>query len=235
MDFIGNIKYASSTLLDLFYPRNCASCGTHLFAGETEICKICLKRLPRTRFEYHPTDNAVSALLWGRCKVDCSYALFYYRKGERVQQLLHSIKYKGNKQLGVSLGREIGKSISDSNRIFDVIIPVPLHPLKEQKRGFNQSEVIAQGIQEILKLPINTSTIKRAVHTSTQTRKGRFERWKNVEHIFKLSDSQSLIGKHILVVDDVITTGSTMEACINTLANIENTSISLATVACASL
>lgn len=194
-----------------------------------------MKRLPRTHFENHPTDNTISAILWGRCRVFCSYSLFYYRKGERVQQLLHALKYKGNKLLGISLGRELGKSIKHSGFLFDVLIPVPLHPLKEQKRGYNQSEVIASGMQEILDISISTTTIKRSVFTSTQTRKGRFDRWKNVENIFQLSDSQSLKGKHILVVDDVITTGATMEACVNTLSAIEDVTISLATVACASL
>ncbi|MBS2096685.1 ComF family protein [Carboxylicivirga linearis] len=235
MNFTAGIRRASEGIFDLLYPQICSTCGTHLFKDEVEICKLCLKRLPRTNFEKRPTDNVVSALLWGRCKVESSYSVYYYRKGERVQQLLHSLKYKSNQALGVVLGSELGKAIKSSEESFDVMVPVPLHPLKQQKRGFNQSEVIANGIQKALDIPINTNTLQRSVHTSTQTKKGRFDRWKNVESIFHLANKESLKGKHILVVDDVITTGSTMEACINTLAEIENVKISLATIACAYL
>ncbi|MCU4165325.1 ComF family protein [Carboxylicivirga caseinilyticus] len=235
MSISTTIKSASESLFDLFYPQNCVSCGTHLFKNEIEVCRLCLKRLPRTHFEKRPHDNVISALLWGRCKVEYSYALYYYRKGERVQKLLHSVKYKGNKKLGVLLGNELGKSILSSEQIFDVIIPVPLHQLKQRQRGYNQSEVIATGINEILNIPVNTSVLKRAVHTSTQTKKSRFERWQNVESIFNMNKAEELRNKHILVIDDVITTGSTMEACINTLSKIDGVKISLATIACAYL
>nr|WP_319400434.1 ComF family protein [uncultured Carboxylicivirga sp.] len=229
------IKTTSAGLFDLLYPRNCMSCGTHLFEDEEEICKFCIKRLPRTRFERRPADNVISALLWGRCKVEYSYSLYYYRKGERIQKLLHALKYKGNTKIGHLLGVELGKAIADSKIQFDVIVPVPLHPTKQKKRGYNQSEVIANGIHEVLKIPIETSVLKRAIHTSTQTKKGRFERWQNVESIFTLNNIELFTGLNILVIDDVITTGSTMEACVNTLAEIKSIKVSLATIACAYL
>ncbi len=235
MNIKSSILNASACLLELFYPKVCMACGTHLFVEEAEICKMCLDRLPKTGFEKHPDDNVISAMLWGRCSIHFAYSLYYYRKGERIQNLLHSVKYKGNKQLGYILGKQLGLNIKKSSIPFDVIVPVPLHPLKKLKRGFNQSEVIAEGMKEVLDLPIDVNTIQRRKFTSTQTKKSRFDRWKNVEDIFVLNNSNSQEGKSILVVDDVITTGSTMEACVNTLAQIQGAKISLATIACAAL
>ncbi len=228
-------KWWLTGLFDLFYPKNCVSCGTHLIGEEIEICKNCLTRLPRTKFEINPTDNAMCSLLWGRCKIECAFALFFYRKGERVQKLLHEIKYKGNKNLGVTLGKQLAQTILDSETTFDYIIPIPLHHKKYSQRGFNQSEVIAEGMSQKLGIPLNLTAIYRNVYTNTQTRKGRFERWQNVESIFSLNQYEDLANKHVLVIDDVITTGSTIEACVNTLSHIENIKISIASIACAAL
>lgn len=233
MSFKSSLLNASTCLLELFYPKVCMACGTHLFTDEEEICKMCLRRLPRTGFEKHPDDNAISAMMWGRCEIKYAYALYVYRKGERLQQMLHSLKYRGNKPIGSVFGRELGRLIKKSDIHFDVLLPVPLHPRKMRQRGFNQSMVIAKGMQEILDTPIDVESIHRQVFSSTQTKKNRFERWKNVEHIFHLADSNLLKGKSVLVVDDVITTGSTMEAVVNKLSMIEGVSVSLATVGCA--
>jgi ComF family protein len=235
MSLKSSVLNASACLLELVYPKVCIACGTHLFADEVEICKMCLNHLPKTGFEKHPDDNAISAMLWGRCSVESAYSLYYYRKGERIQSLLHAVKYKGNKALGHALGKQLGKNIKSSHKEFDVIVPIPLHPMKQLKRGFNQSEVIAEGTKEILSIPVDASIVHRRKFTSTQTRKSRFDRWKNVENIFTLNESSSLKGKSVLVIDDVITTGSTMEACVNSLSEIENIKISIATIACAVL
>ncbi len=133
------------------------------------------------------------------------------------------------------LGQHLGKSIVQTNQPIDCIIPVPLHHKKQVMRGFNQSEVIANGISQVLDIPVNTTAIYRQHNTSTQTRKGRFERWKNVESIFRLENAMPLENKHVLIVDDVITTGSTIEACVNTLNTVENITVSIASIACASL
>jgi len=225
-----------SLLNELLFPPICTVCGTHLFKNEVEICQMCIRRLPHTHFEMKPHDNIISALMWGRCKIELSYSLFYYKKEERVQELLYDIKYRGNKKLGNELGRQIGKSVLKSDvDAFDLIIPIPLHPNKQRMRGFNQAEAIAVGISEMLQIPINTYNVYRNTHTSSQTKKGRFERWQNVENIFSIRDDYDLKSKHILLIDDVITTGSTLEACVNQITAIEGAKVSVATIACASL
>ncbi|MBS2213049.1 ComF family protein [Carboxylicivirga mesophila] len=236
MHIVANIMDALSTLGELFYPPVCSSCGNHLFKNEAEICQMCIRRLPRTYFEKQPFENQISIMMWGRCRVECGFALFYYRKGERVQQLLHDVKYRGNQKLGVELGKQLGKLINQSRPSeFDELIPIPLHPRKKRIRGFNQAEVICNGLAEALSIPVNSSDVYRKTHTASQTKKGRFERWQNVEDIFGVTNPEYLKNKHLLVVDDVITTGSTMEACINQLTAIEGVKVSIATIACAAL
>jgi len=221
---------------ELFFPPICVACGTHLFKKEVEICQMCIRRLPRTHFEKRPHDNFISTLMWGRCKIDLAYALFYYKKGERVQHLLHEIKYRGNRNLGTVLGKQLGKTILKSAvEKFDAIIPIPLHPRKQKRRGFNQAEVIATGISEVLQIPVNTYNVYRNTHSSSQTKKGRFERWLNVEKIFSIRNQEELSNKHILLIDDVITTGSTLEACVNQISTVEGAKVSVATIACAAL
>lgn len=231
-----SIKHITKCFGELLYPKICLCCGQHLFESEIEICHLCIHRLPKTYFEKKPDDNAISALMWGRCKVKHAYSLYFYRKGERVQQLLHSIKYRGNKNLGNELGKQLALNIKNNAPvIYDLIIPIPLHRTKQAKRGFNQSEVIAVGMSEVLNIPISTSEIYRNTYTSTQTRKSRFERWQNVESIFSLRNAEKLTNLNLLIVDDVITTGSTMEACVNTLEQSTCKSVSIATIACAAL
>ncbi len=236
MPLLKVLKRSSEAINDLFFPPICVSCGNHLFKSEVEICAVCMRRLPRTYFEKCPYDNAMSAILWGRCHIEHAYALFFYKKGERVQQLLHEVKYRGNTKLGHQLGVQLGKTIkSYKNAHYDYIIPIPLHPKKEKLRGYNQAAIIADGIEESTQTPVNTMAVKRNIHTSSQTRKGRYERWQNVKDIFLIVQPEELRNKHILLVDDVITTGSTLEACINQIKTIEGTKVSIATIACASI
>lgn len=236
MRFVKYFSTVSSAVGQLFFPPICTSCGNHLFKHEAVICQMCMRNLPRTYFEKHPYENQVSIMMWGRCRVECAFSLFYYRKGERVQHLLHEVKYRGDQKLGFELGRQLGKVMRQAEDIhFDAIIPIPLHPRKRKIRGFNQAEVIAKGLSEILDVSLNISDVYRNTHTASQTRKGRFERWQNVENIFAVNNADQLIGKHLLIVDDVITTGSTMEACINQLTAIHGVKVSIATIACAAL
>ncbi|MCT4586548.1 MAG: ComF family protein [Carboxylicivirga sp.] len=236
MKIFSPIINMTSAIADLFFPPVCVSCGTHLFKQEVEICQMCIRRLPRTNFEKQPHENKMSLLMWGRCHVEQAYSLFYYKKGERVQRLLHEIKYRRNMDLGKELGRQLGKVIQQAKPgEYDCVIPIPLHPKKLRQRGFNQAELIADGLAEVLSIPMDISSVKRSVHTESQTRKGRFERWQNVENIFQVSETNLLNGKHVLLVDDVITTGSTMEACINTIRQVDGAQVSMATIACAVL
>jgi ComF family protein len=188
--------------------------------------------LPVSNFHWHP-GNKVEQLFWGRVHIENATAFFAFNKGSNYQHLIHFIKYKGLKELGFETGRRFGISLLESIRFssVDVIVPVPLHPKKQKLRGYNQSEWIAKGISASMKKPVSIDNLKRNLHTSTQTRKNRFERWENVENIFEVTRPDEFAGKHILLIDDVVTTGSTLESCAFQLLQIENVKVSIATLA----
>lgn len=215
--------------LYLIYPEICPVCGKSLFRGEKVICMQCYRHLPRTRF-YKDYENPAAKVFWGKAPLNFVYAAFYYNKGNAVQQLIHALKYKGFKNVGIFLGEEMGNEILNISAMHDLdyIIPVPLHPKKKKKRGFNQSEIIAWAISEKVNVPVNNAVIYRNLHTSTQTKKSKYDRWQNVERIFSISKKAAIDGRHLLLVDDVITTGSTMEACIQTLLKNNDVKISVA-------
>ncbi len=172
-------------------------------------------------------------MFWGRIAITAGTSEFYFSKGSIMQNLIHELKYKGNRKAGSYLGNLMGKSLHESNRFanIDMLVPLPLFEKKEFKRGYNQAMILCEGIAEVMKLPIITKNIIRIVHTETQTKKGRIERWENVEKSFAVKDPFALKGKHILLVDDVITTGATMEACGAEILKIDNTRLSIATLA----
>jgi len=230
---IKEIGRCASAFLELFFPRICEACGNHLYENEKAICKSCFRKLPRTGFESNPYDNTLNQLLWGRARVETACAMFYYRKGETVQSLLHALKYKGYTEIGLELGRKLGVLMKTHEYPqFDVIVPVPLHPKKYRLRGYNQSEVIANGMRERLNIPVDCTNLHRTKHTTSQTSKGRFERWENVEGLFGLHDPDKYLGCHLLLIDDVTTTGATLEACIQPLNKVPYAKVSIATVGC---
>jgi len=218
-------------LLELFFPTLCITCGERLMSQEKFLCINCWNDIPVTNFHKNP-ENKVAQLFWGRTKIENATAYFSYKKGSNYQHLIHFMKYKGLKELGFETGRRFGVELTESEsfRNIDLIIPVPLHPLKQKKRGYNQSEWIARGISESLEKPYSFTDLKRNIHTSTQTKKNRFERWKNVENIFEVIHPENIAGKHILLIDDIVTTGSTLEACASQLLKIENVKASIATL-----
>jgi len=220
-----------SAFLDLFFPRLCKGCGVHLFENENEICKKCLRTLPRTGYEL-VTDNPAEKLFWGRVHLEKAASVYYYRKGELLQKLLHQLKYKGHYLIGEELGKATGNILKQSGFLNDIdaLIPVPLHIKKLRTRGYNQSEYIAYGISGVSAVPLITENLMRIVHTSTQTKKNRFERWENVQNIFTVVHPSQLNGKHLLLIDDVVTTGATLESCALTLKNYCNVKVSIATV-----
>ncbi|PLX12159.1 MAG: amidophosphoribosyltransferase [Marinilabiliales bacterium] len=220
-------------LFNLFFPNLCLVCNSHLVNQEELICTKCLYNLPKTGY-HQEIDNPVSQLFWGRTKIEYATAYFTFSKGSRYQDLMHKFKYHGSKEIGYVLGKAFGNHIRESvfNEV-DVIVPVPLHKSKLKKRGYNQSEWIGMGLSEALQVPLDIISFIRLVATETQTRKSRFERWKNVENIFSITNKEALTGKHILLVDDVVTTGSTLEACANVLLDLDNTKVSIATLAVA--
>jgi ComF family protein len=218
--------------ISLLFPRLCYGCGNHLMRNESLICTECYVAIPRT--DYHKEEeNPVARLFWGRCKLEKAAAFSFYNKGSRIRNLIHNLKYKGIKELGYELGRIYGLSLKSSGftNDIDLILPVPLHPSKKRIRGFNQSELISLGISEITTIPVDLVSLSRTTFSETQTRRSRFERWTNVEGIFCVSVPQGIKGKHILLVDDVITTGSTIESCANELLRIEGVKVSVVALA----
>lgn len=219
-------------LLELLYPPLCITCGERLISQEKYLCMKCWFDLPVSRFEKE-SENKVAQLFWGRVQIEHATSYFHYRKGSRYQKLIHSIKYKGLKEFGLETGRRFGDVLAAAEpfRSIDLVIPVPLHPKKQKKRGFNQSEWIARGITEVVEKPLNLNNLYRKVFTATQTRKNRFERWQNVEGIFGVKNPAEFENRHILLIDDVVTTGSTLEACAYELLKIPGTKVSVATLA----
>ncbi len=219
-------------LLELFYPELCVTCGDRLLSHEKYVCLNCWHDLPKTNFHLE-RNNKVAQLFWGRVQVDHTTSFFSYRKGSRYQKLIHFIKYKGLKELGFEAGRKFGLELnmSDTFSSVDLVVPVPLHPKKQKQRGYNQSEWIAKGMAEAMQKELSPDNLIRKIFTSTQTRKNRFERWQNVEGIFEIARPDEFTGKHILLIDDVVTTGSTLEACAYQLLKVENAKVSIATLA----
>ena len=218
--------------IGLIYPNVCAACGNTLFKQEKYICTKCLYFLPKTNFHLEK-DNPVCQLFWGKVHIEHAAAFYFFHKGSKYRYLIHSIKYQNLKELGYELGKKYGSELkkSDFYKGIDIVVPLPLHPSKERSRGYNQSEWIARGIAERLNVKVDRNCIKRVIATETQTRKSKFDRWKNVENIFKITDTETLASKHILLVDDVLTTGSTIESCAAELLKAENSKVSVAALA----
>ena len=221
-------------LISLFYPRLCAGCNTSLVNGEDILCLHCLADLPRTNYHLFP-ENPVFQIFIGRVNITLASSFCRFDKGGRLQHLLHQLKYKGNCEVGIKMGILFGYDLiqNSSYQDIDAIIPVPLHPKKEKKRGYNQSAEICKGLSESMNRPVISGNLVREFHTSSQTRKGRFERWENVSGIFNVKNEASLTGKHLLLVDDVVTTGATLEACCEPLLKIPGVRVSIATLASA--
>ncbi|MEI6853170.1 MAG: ComF family protein [Bacteroidota bacterium] len=218
--------------ISLFFPRLCAACDAALLSHEEVLCTLCWHQLPLTGF-HKLDDNAVSRIFWGRVNITHAAALCYFQKGGKVQHLIHLMKYKGRKEIGEYLGKIYGKQLRDVElyRDVDVIVPVPLHRRKQRKRGFNQSEYIARGLSVSMKLPIDTKSLVRVTHSESQTRKSRLKRWENVKEIFVVKEVKTLQNKHVLLVDDVLTTGATIEACSRELLKIQGVSVSVVALA----
>lgn len=233
---MNTFSQAISDVIEFVFPSLCITCGERLITQEKYICFSCWQDLPVTNFHKN-SENKVAQLFWGRVEIENATAFFSYKKGSNYQQLIHFIKYKGLKELGFETGRKFGFALNESvlYQSVDLIVPVPLHPNKEKKRGFNQSDWIARGIGDSMQKPVSNNNLFRKIHTSTQTRKNRFERWQNVEGIFGIKSAEEYAGKHILLVDDVVTTGSTIEACAFQLLKLPNTKVSTATLAFADI
>lgn len=218
------------SFLHLLFPHVCTGCGNDILTEESELCMRCIAAMPETNFEIHP-NNPVEKLFWGRLPIVGATAQFYFTKESLMQHLMHQFKYKRNKELGLQLGRIMGEQIKRSGRFdAEVLIPLPLFPGKEKRRGYNQATILCNGISEMMEIPVLENVIFRPSHTETQTKKGRIERWKNMEGKFILSNPDVIQNKHVLLVDDVVTTGATLEACGNELLKAGNVRLSVATL-----
>jgi ComF family protein len=227
------MKYLSY-LVDLFYPRLCQACGRSLLSHERVLCSFCSIQLPKANFQ-DKVNNAIEVIFWGRADIKAAAAYYKYTKGGKVQHLIHQMKYKGFREVGVYVGVVFGKELQKSSRFedIDVIVPVPLHISKLRKRGFNQSELFARGLAKSMKAKMIDDNLYRKIASSTQTKKSRWERYKNVNDIFGIRDTSLFENKKLLLVDDVITTGSTIEGCASILNQIEGVEVSVAAMASA--
>ena len=226
------LQRLATDMIGLLFPNLCNGCGLSLYPTEKVICTHCLYDLPYTDFHLH-SDNRVAKQLWTRLPFEAAMAMLYFKKGTKVQQLIHNLKYNGKTEVGHHLGNLLGEklALSVNYKAIDYIIPVPLHPKKERTRGYNQSVCIADGIAEVLGVPVHKTLLIRKKITETQTRKSRFIRYENMLSVFELLEPEQLHHKHILLVDDVITTGATLEACGNSLIAGGTKKLSIAGVA----
>ncbi|MDR2146549.1 MAG: ComF family protein [Tannerella sp.] len=228
------IRKLLNDVIDLFYPKACLLCRKSLIEGEEHLCMDCLCDLPKTNF-HRNTENPAKELFAGYPNVPEALSFLFYEKEGITQEIVHSIKYYGNRNLARYMGRLAALDIYESGyyQDIDAIIPIPLHKKKKRKRGFNQSEILSLGISEIYCKPVDTKSVIRSVHTSSQTKKTVYDRHTNVENIFKTVDIEALKGKHVLLVDDVITTGATTSACIDALSVVPDLKISVFSLAIA--
>lgn len=228
MNSFFNIIY---DFFSLVFPKVCPACGNNLYIQENSICTKCLYELPKTNFHFNK-DNEVARLFWGRVKLEAATSYYFYYKGSKFQNIIHQFKYKGQKHIGFYLGKLFGADLRNTSfSEIEIIHPVPLHSKKLKRRGFNQSEYIARGISESLNKTVITDVIYRATDVQSQTIKSRYERWENIEGVFKIKNVNKLKNKHILLVDDVVTTGSTLETCASEILKLNNTKVSIATLA----
>jgi len=229
------IKQYVNGLISIIYPHFCAACGNVLFLNEEVLCLKCYAELPRTCFHTDP-ENEVARLFWGRVPVRNATSFIYFNKDSHYRQILHELKYRGQQRVGIEMGRLFGLELKETPFAkADLILPIPLHFSKYRKRGYNQSELIASGISQVLNIPVKSGLVIRTVATKTQTKKTRYERWMNVKDTFQVQDPDALHDKYILLVDDVITTGATVEACAAALLSVSGVTLSVASLAFAKL
>jgi ComF family protein len=243
--FIDFVVYFSGTMMNtkqwfadfthLFFPHTCVGCGSDLLENDQTVCLHCYSQLPETGFCNHP-NNPIEKIFYGRLPVKEAMAAYYFTKNSVLQRLIHTLKYRNNPEVGLQLGKWMGVLLQNSGRFtrLDALIPLPLFPEKEKKRGYNQAAVLCRGIADIINVPVVNDLVIRQRFTETQTKKARNERWLNVEGSFIVTDPLQLAGKHVLLVDDVITTGATIEACGHAINQIETAMLSIAVLAWAS-
>mgnify|MGYP003583425081 FL=1 len=217
-----------SAMGQIIFPNPCAGCGIQLGDAPFPVCYNCMKNLPETNNMGH-LYNETYKIFEGRLNLQFASSYLFYNRQSLAQQLIHALKYKNRKDIGLFLGKQMGIGIRKHKMLesVDALVPLPLHDKKLNKRGYNQSTVLAEGITSIINKPILNNAIIRKVYNTTQTTKSRIGRWLNVEHIFDIKNSKELENKHLLIIDDVVTTGATIEAFGQHLEKLPNTKISV--------
>ncbi|MBU3713969.1 MAG: ComF family protein [Ferruginibacter sp.] len=219
-------------VLHLLYPHHCVGCESDLLSEKQLLCAFCINELSHTEYAKFE-NNPVERIFLGRIHIKAAHSEFYFYKGKLIQRLIHQLKYSGNREIGFFLGELMGNTLLSSGRFSDIdaVIPLPMHKKKEFKRGYNQAKIVAEGVARAMQIPVIDDVVIRNRITETQTRKHRAERWENVEESFVVLHKEKIIGKHILLVDDVITTGATLEACAIAILSSPGTTLSIATLA----
>lgn len=220
------------SLLQLFYPHQCLGCGSDFLQLNHLLCSHCIHQLPETGF-FERENNPVERAFYGRIRVERAAALYYFTKNSLIRDLMMQLKYSGNRDAGLFLGRMMGHAVRSSGRFADIdgLVPLPLNAKKQFKRGYNQAELICYGMSEICRVPVLTHTVIRKQFTESQTTQNRVARWLNMEDVFELKQPGQLMNKHILLVDDIMTTGATLEACGSYILAVPGTRLSMATAA----
>ena len=226
------LQESINDVLHLFFPHTCAGCGTDVIDHGQMLCLHCLNDLPVTNFFEQP-DNPVEQVFYGRIPVINAGAAYFFTKDSLLQSLIVQLKYRGNKQIGFYLGQLMGNFLMKSERYHsvDALVPLPLNPRREKKRGYNQATALCNGISSVWNKPVIDKAVVRKVYTETQTHKGRISRWENMDGIFEVAKPSALENRHILLVDDVVTTGATLEACGSEILKLAGTALSIATLA----
>lgn len=225
------LKNWASSLLHLFYPRLCEGCSKPLLLSEKVLCIGCTPHIPRTEYHHIP-GNDTAARFAGRVPFQHATTFAYFTPDGLLQHLLHQLKYKDKQEIGIYLGKQFGYDLLETDwaKNIDLILPVPLHPKKEAERGYNQSKLIAEGMSDSLHIPVLTDALYRTRHTESQTKKSRAERIENMQDAFGAKHIQRLQHKHVLIVDDVLTTGATLESCALALSDVPGIQVSFGTI-----
>lgn len=226
------IRSSLNNLLHLFFPHVCVGCGSDTLDGKHHLCLRCLSQLPATNFFAQP-GNPVEERFYGRIALESGGAAYFFSKDSLLQALLYELKYKGNKEIGYFLGKLMGKFLVNNDRFKDVdaMLPLPLNLKRQKKRGYNQAVALCNGIASLWNRPVIENAVVRNINTETQTRKGITNRWENMDGVFAIADIDSIKHKHLLLVDDVVTSGASLEACGSTILKVDGTKLSIATLA----
>jgi len=232
--YIPSLKDLGTALCDMIYPARCKVCDRVLAIGDNDyVCQMCLNSLPRTGYEtYH--DNPVFQRMEGRVVLHSAFSAYFYRRGERLRQIVLAFKYYNRDDLAVLMGQRMGTIMKKSNwhADYDVIVPVPLHPKKLKTRRYNQAQKIAEGIASVTGLTVRDDILSRVIEGDTQTKKTDVDRWLDIQHMYLCENPERFRGLRILLVDDVMTTGATIEVCVNALQKIPGVVVGMATLAC---